>query len=127
MTLDTAALYLAALLLLVVGMGHSYLGERYLLQRIFRRCELPKIFGSSDYTRRILRFAWHLTTVAWLGLAGVLLLLAHPPANPRTIALVVALTFLVHGATSLVGARGKHYSWIPFLGVGLLAGWVALH
>lgn len=125
--MEALALYLAAALLLVVGIVHSYLGERYLLQRLFRRCELPPLFGSSEYTRRILRFAWHLTTVAWLGLAGVLLLLAHPPASPRAIALVVSATFLVHGISALAGARGKHLSWIPFFAVSALAGWVALH
>ena len=62
-------LFLAAGLVLLVGLAHSYLGERYILIRLFRRSDLPHLFGSDVFTRRTLRFAWHLTTVAWWGLS----------------------------------------------------------
>ncbi len=57
-------LYLAAFLLMVVSFAHSYLGERFILSRLFKRDNLPKILGSDDFTKRTLRFAWHLTSVA---------------------------------------------------------------
>jgi len=50
------ALYVAALLVVATGMAHSYFGERYLLMRLFRRNDLPKLFGSTDFTVRTLRF-----------------------------------------------------------------------
>jgi len=53
----------AALLIPALGAAHSVLGERYILIRLFRRSDLPKLFGSDTFTRRTLRFAWHLTTV----------------------------------------------------------------
>lgn len=114
------ALYIAALLLLVIGAAHSYLGERYILRRLFRRSDLPKNFGSTDFTTRTLRFAWHVTTVAWLGFAAILLLLAHPPITSSTLGLIIGGTFLVHFAIALVGSRGKHLSWLVFLIVGIL-------
>ena len=50
-------LQLAALLIVLLGLAHSILGERYILGRLFRRSDLPKIFGSADFTVRTLRFA----------------------------------------------------------------------
>ena len=112
------ALYISALLLVAVGFAHSYLGERYLLRRLFRRDNLPELFGGTEFTTRTLRFAWHVTTVAWLGFAAVLVLLADPPASSGAIGLVIGLTFLIHGAVALFGSRGRHLSWLVFLAVG---------
>ncbi len=44
------SLYIAALLLFLVGVAHSYLGERYILIRLFRREDLPKLFGGTQFT-----------------------------------------------------------------------------
>ena len=41
------ALYLAAFLFFALGLGHSILGERYILIRLFRRQDLPKLFGGT--------------------------------------------------------------------------------
>ncbi len=63
--------YLAAALMFVTGFAHSYLGERYLLMRLFKRDNLPKLLGDTAFTTGTLRFVWHLTTVVWWGLAYV--------------------------------------------------------
>lgn len=120
-------LALAALLAFAVGIAHSILGERYILVRLFRRPDLPKLFGGTEFTTRTLRFAWHLTTLAWWGLAAVLLLLGASPVAPRRIALVVSLTFLASGGAALAGSRGRHLAWIVFLMIGLLGLAAALH
>lgn len=115
------SLLVAVVLIVLVGFAHSYLGERYILQRLFRRGELPRLFGGTEFTQNTLRFAWHLTTVAWLGLGGVLLLMAMGRATTQSLGLVIGGTFLIHGVAALVGSRGKHLSWPLFLTVGLLA------
>lgn len=115
------ALYLAALLTIAVATAHSYLGERYILIRLFRRTDLPKLFGSSDFTIRTLRFAWHLTSIAWMGLAAILIDLARPPVSTRSLGTVLGCTFLVTGATILVFSRGKHFAWPIFCIIGVLA------
>ena len=115
------ALTVAATLILFVAIAHSWLGERYILMRLFRRSDLPQVFGSSEFTTRTLRFAWHLTSIAWLGLAGVLLAIAHPPVQPRTVGFIVGITFLIHGFIALFGSKGRHLSWIAFLLIGALA------
>ena len=114
------ALNLAGFLAISVGVAHSYLGERYILIRLFRRDDLPMLFGSPDFTRHTLRLAWHLTTVAWWGFAAVLILLANPPIASKNIGLVIGCTFLVHFLVAFVGSRGKHFSWLIFLLIGIL-------
>lgn len=37
------ALYIAAVLIFVLGLAHSVLGERFILARLFRRDNLPKL------------------------------------------------------------------------------------
>lgn len=114
----------AALLALGVAVAHSWLGERYLLRRLFRRTDLPKLFGSDHFTRRTLRFAWHVTSVAWIGFAAILAALAAIPAgtDPRRAILgTVAATFLAHAAIAGGASRGRHLSWIVFLGIAVLA------
>lgn len=115
------ALYFAAFLLVTVGIAHSYLGERYILMRLFRRNDLPKLFGNSEFTIRTLRFAWHITSVAWWGYAVILVLLARPAATSSAVGLVIGCTFLAHSAIALAGSRGKHLSWLIFLAIGIIA------
>ncbi|WP_249118558.1 hypothetical protein [Pseudoalteromonas sp. NEC-BIFX-2020_015] len=71
----------AALLLLFCGIVHSYLGEKYILIRLFKRDNLPKLLGSDWFTKRVLRFAWHLTTIAWWGFAAIIYCIPKPPQN----------------------------------------------
>lgn len=115
------ALHLAALGLVGISITHSWLGERYLLMRLFRRTPLPRTFGSEDFTRRTLRFAWHVTSVAWLGFAALLLMLARAPVTSAQLGTVVAANFAAHGLVSLHGSRGRHYSWVVFFGVAVLS------
>ena len=107
--------YIAALILVGVAMVHSYLGERFILIRLFKRDNLPKLFGSDDFTKKTLRFAWHLTSVAWLGFAAIVVMLVQPDLSKRAIALAIVTTFAVHFVVALLGSRGKHLSWLAFL------------
>jgi len=114
-------LYVAAFLTVAIGVAHSYLGERYILIRLFRRDNLPKLFGSTGFTINTLRLAWHLTTVAWWGFAAILVILAIPPFTINAFGLVIGCTFLIHSAVALVGSRGKHLSWPVFFAIGVLS------
>jgi hypothetical protein len=116
-------LVVAAVLTLAIGLAHSWLGERYILTRLFGRQNIPHLFGSDAFTKRTLRFAWHLTTVAWFGAAASLLVLASSPldASARKMSRVIAATFLVSAVVALAGSRGRHLSWVIFL---LIAGLV---
>jgi hypothetical protein len=119
-------LLVAAGLILLVGAAHSYLGERYILIRLFRREDLPKLYGSDLFTRQTLRFAWHLTTIAWWGTAALLVAAAAARSGAVSvgqIGAVVAATSLVSAVAAFVGSRGRHLSWIAFLAIAALAWW----
>lgn len=110
-------LLVAATILAATGVLHSWLGERYILIRLFRRSDLPRLFGSDLFTRRTLRFAWHLTSIAWWGFAALLLVLAMQtemgPAS-WSVVTVVRWVFLLSALVALVGSRGRHLSWVAF-------------
>ena len=118
----SALLTAAAALCAAVALTHSYLGERYVLIRLFRRTDLPHLFGSDLFTRRTLRFAWHLTSVAWLGFGALLLAAARGEAGTGPAGLrLVAGTFAASALVTLAGSRGRHLAWLVFAAIAVLA------
>ena len=120
------ALVFAAGLVIAVGAAHSYLGERYILIRLFRRPDLPHLFGSDVFTRRTLRLAWHLTTVIWWGVAVLLLVAASSSRGAvslRDFGLVLTATSIVSAVISFLISRGRHLSWLAFLAIAALCWW----
>lgn len=111
-------LYFAAAAAVAIGLAHSILGERYILMRLFRSASLPHLFGGESFTRQTLRFAWHITTVAWFGFAAMLVLLARSALTQTAALTVIAITFLVTSAIALVASRGRHFAWPVFLFIG---------
>src|SRR5262245_28989482 len=123
--MNSTMLYAAATLCAGVGITHSYLGERWVLVPMYARYELPVLRGSDRGTKNVMRFAWHLTSVAWWGLGAVLLILALPSVNPMTlIAKAIAVTFAIHAVITAGASRGRHYAWIVFGAIAVLA-WFA--
>lgn len=115
----------AALLAFLIGLAHSVLGERYILIRLFRRGNLPRIFGDDWFTRRTMRFAWHLTTAAWWGFAIMLLALAGDQVDLRqTVLLIISAVFFLSSLMAAGFSRGKHFAWPVFLAISVLS---ALH
>ena len=112
---------LAALLCVALGVAHSYLGERFILIRLFRRTDIPKLFGGTEFTIRTLRFAWHLTSVAWWGIGTLFFLMAQGPLSSSTVASTFAVVFLLSAGVTLIASRGRHLAWPVFLVVGLIA------
>ena len=113
--------YLGAILLIGIGIAHSYLGERYILIRLFHRDNLPKLFGGTEFTKNTLRFAWHITTLAWFGFAAILLHLSDGQISIRVVGTIISVTFILHSAIALLASKGKHLSWPVFLVIGLIS------
>lgn len=121
----SALLATGAVLAFGVGLAHSYLGERYLLIRLFRRPDLPQLFGTDRFTRRTLRFAWHLTTLAWWGFGAQMALAASAPAAaPDFVLAAIAWTFGLSALVTFAASRGRHLAWIVFLAIAACA-WLA--
>ena len=113
--------FVAAGLCFAIGLAHSILGERYILIRLFRRPDLPKLFGGTEFTVRTLRFAWHLTSIAWWGAAVIFFYMARDRLTSASVAGVLAGVFLVSAAITLFASRGRHFAWPVFLAIGVIA------
>jgi len=112
----------AVILIVLIGVAHSLLGERYILIRLFRQ-PLPQLFGSDEFTRKTLRFAWHITTVAWLGFAGILLQIHGDQLSRVNVLGAVSAVFGISAIVALIASRGRHLSWLVFGAVSTICLW----
>jgi hypothetical protein len=98
-------------------------GERRLVWRISQL----RLFDSSDakdlLAKRIVRLAWHLTSLIWCGCAVVLAYIAFVEASESIVVIVRILSsvFLLHSVLSLAIVRGRHASWLGFLIVSVFS------
>lgn len=115
----------AGVLSILFGVAHSYVGERRVVALLCGRSDLPPLWGSVALMRRTIRFAWHLTSIAWIGSGALLLLFARHPAEPtaRIAIRVIAGTFLVSAGIAFLISRGRHPAWAICLAIAVLA-WV---
>ena len=113
------SLLLAASLTVTIGLVHSWLGEVRLIGPLLHPATRSGLLEKSRFARQVLRFAWHLTTIAWWGTAAVLALLAFGPlaGNSGAVLIALSVTFAVTGAVALVTSRGRHLAWPVFLAI----------
>ena len=109
-----ARLALAAGLIIAIAFAHSWLGEVRVLQPLLAS---PLPTGGplrSGFMRRTLRFAWHLTTIAWWGLAAIVAEASIGHLS-ETIALqTIAAIALITAVTIAIASRGRHLAWPVF-------------
>jgi hypothetical protein len=61
------SLQLAAVLAFLLGLGHSVLGERWIIGRLAQREDaLPRLFGGTTFTLRTLRFVTRGHHLSWI-------------------------------------------------------------
>ncbi len=114
-------LFSAAILMIVVGMVHSVLGERLIFSRLRAGGLIPSDGGSHLRERhvRILWATWHFASVlGWA--AAFVLLYAADAALPAPVIQALVAAAAAGGILVLVGTRGKHPGWIALLVVALL-------
>ena len=116
-------IYIAGIAAVVMGIVHSTLGERLVFPRLFASADLPRLRGSLEFTRSILRWAWHLLSLAWFGFAYLLFAIGsgHTP-DTVTLARIIAVVFGVSGLIAFVTTRGRHIAW-PMFALVALASW----
>jgi hypothetical protein len=113
-------------LCVLIGLAHSYLGEAKILMPMYAQYKLPVLRGSDRATKNVMRFAWHLTSVAWWGLGAILFVIASPAPNPLACILrVISITFAIHAIVTAASSRGRHYAWIVFTAIAVLA-WMGI-
>tara|TARA_A100001391_G_scaffold14571_1_gene8390 strand:+ start:24 stop:395 length:372 start_codon:yes stop_codon:yes gene_type:complete len=120
-------LLIAAALTVMIGLYHSLAGEQRLIRPLLALDTLPRLRGSTDFTRALIRTAWHITTLAWFGLAGILIVMDGQNGAGRTAVLgIIAVVFAVSGIAALIFGRGRHPAWLAFLPIAGLSGFTAL-
>ncbi len=121
--MEHSALLVAAVLTVFIGVVHSWLGEVRLIGPLLSPQHRTGILANSKFSRNVLRFAWHITTLAWWGFAAVLGWLAITPldGSSRTVLVMIALTFLATGLVTLISSRGRHLAWIIFVAIAALS------
>jgi hypothetical protein len=111
-------LFIASALMIMLAVGHSFLGERFILAPLSRQPELP-VLGSAEFPLTTLRFAWHVTSVLALGIAIVLLLFAFGAGITIAVA-ASGWSLIAASVLPLVFSRGRHPSWLVLSSAGVL-------
>ena len=114
-----------AVLILVIGLVHSWLGELRIFRHLRRGGVVPT--GGAPVLRafqtRILWASWHVVTVLAWALAGLLLWLAQPAARAASggyAEQVIAAALAACGGLVLLGTRGRHPAWVALLAAAAL-------
>ncbi len=114
-------LALASLAILAVAATHSILGEIKLIRPLVTPSTRAGLLAKSEFARQVLRFAWHLTSIAWIALAGELVVVASGWDARRGALAVVAIAFLATGIVTFAASRGRHLAWPAFLLIAALS------
>jgi hypothetical protein len=115
----TICLVAAALTTLITAFTHSYFGEKRLI---------GPLVASNDgvmsrlLAKQVIRFAWHLTSLLWIGQALILLRAAIDEKflDPTLIG-AIGVLYVAVGLFDAVVTRGKHIGWPMLTAIGVLA------
>ena len=116
-------LLVAAVIVAVAGFVHSYLGERLVFPRLFALADLPLLRRDRIYTENVLRYAWHVTSLAWWAAGAILVAFWWGATDARhTALLIIAAMLLLTGLIVLATAGRRHPAWPLFL-IAAAAAW----
>lgn len=109
----------AAIVIVVIGLTHSLLGEKAIIGPLLIKTEL------SPFTQRTIRVAWHITTFFWFAIAAQLLAMhLYPGQERRNFLLIMIIAFGVSTIVSLTSSKGRHISWTGFGAATAILMWV---
>lgn len=104
----------------LLGLFHSIMGERALIQPLTKLDGFRIAGKDQEYTRLVIRAAWHLTTLLCWAISMVLLTAAFGIFSEQLTAIVFGGLFLICGLASLGLTKGRHPSWALFLIIGVI-------
>lgn len=116
----------AAVLAIVTGLVHSFLGEKLIFRHLRNATLVPTLPAPPLQSRhvRILWATWHLASVLAWAFAGLLWTLAQDSSAAMSSQLILAAVgaaFLAGSLLVLVGTRGRHPGWVALGAVGFLS------
>jgi hypothetical protein len=111
----------ASILSYVLGIGHSALGEWTGNRVLVKRIQGMTLFEEAEKDlqgKRVVRLAWHATSIMWCGFGTLLLYAAFIELNPQITSMmrIVSLTFLLTSFLSLATVPRK--TWL-FLAISI--------
>ena len=109
----------AAMATLLTAFVHSYVGERRLIGPL-----VASNAGvmSSALAKQVIRFAWHLTSLIWIGQALWLLRAASAlPSLDRTVVAGIGVLYLIAALYSAVVTRGRFIGSPLLTAIGLFS------
>lgn len=106
----------AAVFLIAISLAHSLLGERLMLLPLFQKTSV-ELSHKKPYMKPMLRFAWHITTIAWWGLTLVIIDFAGIENPSHLTVHAIAATSIVTALIIFCFSRRRHFAWIVFLAI----------
>lgn len=109
----------AGVLMILIGIAHSVIGEILIFRQLRAGTIVPLLSPPPMRERhlRILWANWHLCSVLGWGLAALLIVIARSPDLP-TYALnirIIAIATLAGSLLVLYATRGRHPGWLGLL------------
>lgn len=116
----------ASLLLIMVGLVHSTLGEVMIFKKLRSSGILPNQAPAPLRARniRIIWATWHLASVFGFAIAGILLLLVDFTTDLSSILNLIAWSMFAAAALVFYATNAGHPGWIGLLCVAVLC-WLA--
>ena len=116
---------IAAILVVIVGIAHSILGELLIFRHLRKNRIIPTLAVPPLRERhvRILWAGWHIVTVFGFGFGVVLLWLSKSTVHgdfERLIKEVIIYSMLAGSFLVLWATNGKHPGWVGLAAVALL-------
>ena len=113
------ALYLSGIAAIVSAIGHSFLGERYMIQPLLAS-DIP--FLKPRARQRLLRGILHLASVAWLGIGAMLIYGARNGSADSAWLYFIVPVFALSGLMNLWALHSVQPGWIAmFIAAAALA------
>ncbi len=122
--MNNGLIVLTAALMVLTGIGHSWLGERKVISAMLAITDGKLL---SRVQRRFLRACWHVGTISWFATAAMLLCLSLPPRELQLAILSInGAAFVLIGSLNFLISRGRNPGWVACLLVAAASGVAAL-
>jgi hypothetical protein len=119
----------ASLVVLLLGLLHSALGEWLIFRHLrhvggFRSLAFPPIVGAPEPPRATLRATWHNLSILGVAFAVVLGrfgMLSTLTSSDQFVVRALALALFTSAVLRFASTRGKHIGWLGFLAAAMLS------
>jgi hypothetical protein len=112
---------LAGLLAFATVVGHSWLGEKFVIGPLLASKPPPPILMAT-VNRRLVRYVWHLPSAIWAVLGIYILWAGLAEAMTRPTAVVLGVVFVISGFANMAAVRRFHFGWALLFSIAAALG-----